>query len=257
MKNIFFIALNTVKGIQSEKMFYILIVVFFLLIGMGVIAGNLSLNEQKRLSLNFAWTACHISSVFMALYFASHLIPCERERKTLLLILTKPVLRGEFIAGLFLGLVSLLFLFLCVQALFMLCVYGYYASPVTSIFFLTMSGIWIEALLLIAWAFLFSIFMPAFLGLVYSIFVFIIGHSVSDLLFFTQTHAEGEGLFHWGISALIRILPDLERLNWRAHALYQDPVPLGEWGLSMLYALCYTLFVLLIAHKAFSKRDWV
>ena len=255
MKNIFFIALNTVREIQRQRVFYALIVVFVLLAGVGLIAGTLSLNEQKRLSINFSWTACHISLVLMALYFASHLISYEREKKTILLILSKPIWRGEFIVGKFLGLLSLLFLFLCALTLFVSFVYGYYDQPVRPVLFMAMSGIFMEALLLSACAFLFSIFMSSFLVLAYSFCMFIVGHFVSDLLFFVQKNGENAELSYWGVLALVRLLPDLERLNWRAHALYGDPLSIGEWGLSMLYALCYMMFLLLLANGAFRRRE--
>ena len=254
MKNIFFIALNTVREIHRQRVFYLLIALFLLLVGVGFIAGSLSLNEQKRLSINFSWTACHISLVLMALYFASHLIAHEREKKTILLILAKPVLRGEFIAGKFLGLGLLLFLFLCALTLFVLFVYGYYSQPVRPVLFMAMSGIFMEALLLSALAFLFSSFMSSFLVLAYSFCVFIIGHFVSDFLFFIQKNEENAEIFNGVILALVRVLPDLERLNWRAHALYEDPLSVGEWGLSMLYALCYIVLLLLLANRVFRRR---
>ena len=82
MKNIFFIAFNTVREIKHQKALYALIAIFFFLIGVGLCAGSLSLSEQKRLSINFSYTACHISLILTALYFASHLIAQEKEKKT-------------------------------------------------------------------------------------------------------------------------------------------------------------------------------
>ena len=254
MKNIFFIAFNTVREIKRQKALYALIAIFFFLIGIGLCAVNLSLSEQKRLSINFSYTACHISLILTALYFASHLIAQEREKKTLYLILTKPVLRGEFIAGKFLGLLFILLWLVCVLTLFVIGIYKIYGQPIHPILFMAMSGIFMEALWLSAFALLFSLFMSSFLALFYSAFVCIIGHFVADLLFFVQKEEKSADLFNYGVYAIVHVLPDLERLNWRAHALYQDPLPIGEWALSLLYALCWTLFLLLLTNRAFKNQ---
>ena len=261
----FFIAMNTVKEIQREKMFYVLFLVFILLLGVGFVAGSLSLNEQKRLSINFAWTACHISLALMALYFGSHLISRELEKKTILLILTKPVLRWEFLVGKFIGLLFVLLLILCVLTSFVLLIHAYYKHPVNLVFFMAISGVFIEALLLGAFAFLFSVFLPAFLVLSYSFGVFIIGHFVSDLLFFVQqdeTNSPLEGTnkmngVQAGVLLIVRLLPNLERLNWRAHVLYQDKLSIGEWGGAMLYALCYIVFLLVLTNTIFRRAKLV
>ncbi len=251
MKTIFYIALNTTREIHRQKAFYALAVFFLLALGLGLVAGTLSLNEQRRLSINFAYTACHISLVLMALYFAGHLIPRERERQSLLLLFTRPVSVGEFIMGKFLGLTVILLGVLCCLMGFVCCVYGVYGQAFTWLLPVAMSGIFMEALLLGALALFFSVFMPAFLVLVYSFMVFIVGHSVSSLLFFVS---KDEGVVKWGVAVLVRVLPDLERLNWRAYALYQDPLSLGEWASSSFYALSYTVFLLLITTVTFQKK---
>ena len=251
MKNIFFIALNTAKEIQSQKAFYALTACFFLGLGLGLIAGTLSLSEQKHLSINFTYTACHISLILMALYFAGQAIPRERERQSFLLLFTRPVSKGEFIIGKFFGLTFILLGALCCLTGLVFCLYGFYERDGQGLLLMAMSGIFMEALLLSALSLFFSVFMPAFLVLVYSFVVFIVGHSVSSLLFFVS---KSDGIAKWGVSALVRILPDLERLNWRAHALYQDPLSWEEWAFSSFYSLSYTVLLLLSTVIVFQKK---
>ena len=89
MKNIFLIALNTVKEIKRHKILYALGAVVAFIIVAGVILGPLSLSEQTRLSINFAFTACHIGLVLISVYFASTLISHEIEKKTAITLFCK------------------------------------------------------------------------------------------------------------------------------------------------------------------------
>ncbi len=254
MKHIFLIALNTVKEIQRHKILYALVAVIFFIVMAGLILGPLSLSEQKRLSINFAFTGAHIGLILIAVYFASTLIAHEIEKKTIITLFVKPLSRTQFIIGKFLGLSFILLLMLILLACFMLFVHLIHGHSIGLILFIALWGIFLEALILLALAFFFSSFTSSFLVLVYSILIFIIGHSADGIAFFLNS-GKDSSVFQFIFSGIVRILPNFEKLNWRAHALYQDSLIKEELLLSSLYAFSWIIFLLIITAILFERKQ--
>ena len=253
-KSVFLIALNTTKEIQRHKVLYALSAMVFFIMGVGMILGPLSLSEQKRLSINFSFTACHIGLILISVYFASVLISHELEKKTAIPLFVKPVSRTQFIIGKFLGLSLILFGVSFLLVLFVLFMHFIYSHIVTPVLFIAMAGIFIEALILSAWAFFFSSFTSSsFIVLVYSILMFIIGHSINGIVFFINK--EDDVFVKWVVLALTRILPDFEKLNWRAHALYHDSLMKGELFFAFLYSFSWIIFLLIVTGIVFERRS--
>lgn len=254
MKNIFLIALNTVKEIKRHKILYALGAVVIFIILAGLILGPLSLSEQKRLSINFAFTACHIGLILISVYFASTLISHEIEKKTVITLFVKPISRLEFIVGKFFGLSFILLTAMCFLTLFVLVVHFIYEHSIGSVLFIAMWGIFLEALVLLTVAFFFSSFTSSFLVLVYSVLIFIIGHSASGIIFFIN-RGEGDHFFKLVISIATRILPNFEKINWRAHALYHDTLVEGELLFSSLYSVSWIVFLLIVTSILFERKQ--
>ncbi len=254
MKNIFLMAVNTVKEIKRHKIFYALGAVVVFIIGTGVILGPLSLNEQTRLSINFSFTACHIGLIIIAVYFASTLISQEIEKKTIVTLFTKPISRMQFIIGKFLGLSFILLLAILFLTLFVVIVHVIYRQPVGAILFIALWGIFMEALILLAVAFFFSSFTSSFLVLVYSVLVFLIGHSANSIIFFLG-RGESDSFFKLLVSIVTRVLPNFEKLNWRAQALYHDSLVAGELLSCSLYSFSWVIFLLIVTSFLFKRKQ--
>ncbi|MDE0519044.1 MAG: ABC transporter permease subunit [Bdellovibrionales bacterium] len=247
-------AVNTVKEIKRHKIFYALGAVVVFIIGTGVILGPLSLNEQTRLSINFSFTACHIGLIIIAVYFASTLISQEIEKKTIVTLFTKPISRMQFIIGKFLGLSFILLLAILFLTLFVVIVHVIYRQPVGAILFIALWGIFMEALILLAVAFFFSSFTSSFLVLVYSVLVFLIGHSANSIIFFLG-RGESDSFFKLLVSIVTRVLPNFEKLNWRAQALYHDSLVAGELLSCSLYSFSWVIFLLIVTSFLFKRKQ--
>ena len=254
MKNVFLVALNTVREIQRHRILYALVAVAFFIVIAGLILGPLSLSEQKRLSINFAFTGSHIGLILIAIYFSSTLISYEIEKKTIITLFVKPISRMQFVLGKFFGLSFILFIITVCLAFFMLFVHVIHRHPVKLILPIALWGIFLEALVILAVAFFFSSFTSSFLVLVYSILIFIIGHSINGITFFLKS-GEEHSLLQQFVSAGVRVLPNFEKLNWRAHALYQDLLIKGELFFSSLYAFSWIAFLLIITVFLFERKQ--
>jgi len=254
LRNTFLIAGNTVREIQRHKILYALMALVFFIIGASVILGPLSLNEQQRLSINFAFTACHLSLIVISVYFASTLISHEVEKKTAITLFAKPISKTQFIIGKFFGLAFVLIIALCFLLIFILAVHFFYDHKISGLLFIAMWGIFLEALCLLAMAFFFSSFSSSFLVLVYSTLIFIIGHSTNGLTFFINK-SQDDTLFKNVVSVLVRVFPNYEKFNWRGNALYLEPLLEWELAHASLYSFSWIVFLLVFTGFFFERKQ--
>ena len=255
MKNIKLTALNTIKEIRRHKIFYALSAGALFLITVGFVLAGLSITEQTRLVINFSFTACHIGLIAITIYFASLLISQEIETGSIMTVLSRPISKSQFLFGKFLGLVLVLLVIALALTAFMVCVYVFYEKPLKPILFIAMWGIFLEAVILSSVCFMFSSLTSSFLTLVFSFFLFLIGHLANGIVFFLKSQ-EG-GLLKPLTSVVLRILPNFEKLNWRGHALYEDPLSLPELLSLSLYGLSWAAFFLILAVWLFKRKNIV
>jgi ABC-type transport system involved in multi-copper enzyme maturation permease subunit len=103
MKNIFAVAGIVIKELYRRKDFYVLFIVTVLIC--GVMASINIFNDTKvvrylkEISLLLIW----ISSLVIAITTTARQIPAERENRTLLPLLAKPLSRVQLVLGKFLG----------------------------------------------------------------------------------------------------------------------------------------------------------
>jgi hypothetical protein len=97
------IALNTFREAIRDRVLYGVLgfSVFNLLFSLAL--GELSLGEQRRVVADLGYASISLFSVVIAIFLGSSLLYKEIERKTLYVILPKPIARAEFLVGKYLG----------------------------------------------------------------------------------------------------------------------------------------------------------
>ena len=254
MKNIILISLNTFKEIKRQRLFYALTAAVVFMITGGALLGDLSLTEQVRLSINFALTTCHIGLMLATIYFSSHLLSQEIERKTIITLFVRPISRLQFILGKFLGMLMIVLIATVLLTGIMVVIHGFYGRPFfQGILFVAMWGMFLEALVLISVAFFFSSFSSSFFVFVCSFMIFIVGHAVNQAVFLANKGAV-EGFFKQVLPFIIKVFPDLEILNWRSHVLYQDSIAAKEWLGASGYSFLWIIMLLILTSYLFERR---
>src|SRR5476649_762274 len=103
MKNIFAVAGVVIKELYRRKDFYVLfiltIVICVIMASVNIFNDNQIVRYLKELCLLLVW----ISSLVIAITTTARQIPQERENRTLLPLLAKPLSRAQLIFGKFLG----------------------------------------------------------------------------------------------------------------------------------------------------------
>ncbi len=255
MKKIFIIAHNTYLEIIRDRILYALLVFAILLLGLSLALGQLSFSEQNRIAIDFGLVGIQFSSVILAIFVGSTLVSKEIEKQTILTILSRPIRRGEFLIGKFLGLVGVLLTILFGLSFILGLLMAFMGAAIEVQLFIAMLGIILEALTLLAVTMLLGVMIRPFLTVSCVLGVFLIGHWIPSLLFFAnKSESTSFKLFADVISWLI---PNLERFNWRANVIYTEAVNTNEILASTGYAIGWVVVLISVTNFIFRRKDFV
>lgn len=116
------VAVNTFREAVRDRVLHgvLGLALGFLLFTLAL--AELSLDQQRRVVLDLGLSSISLFSVIMAVFLGSSLLYKEIERKTLYVILPKPIRRHEFLLGKYLGIVLTVAVFVAIMGSVQLCV---------------------------------------------------------------------------------------------------------------------------------------
>ena len=98
------IAGNAFREAVRDRVLYNLVLFVLLLTGAAVFIGELSGGQERKIIVDLGLSAMLLFGVFIAIFVGVGLVYKEIERRTVYTIFAKPVGRGEFLLGKYLGL---------------------------------------------------------------------------------------------------------------------------------------------------------
>src|SRR5438874_6388274 len=102
------IAFNTFRETVRDRVLYNLIFFALLLVATAPLMAQISIGVQRVLLINLSLTAISIFGIVISIFVGISLVSKEIEKRTLYPVLSRPVGRGEFIVGKYLGLAGTL-----------------------------------------------------------------------------------------------------------------------------------------------------
>lgn len=100
------IALNTFREAVRDRVLYAVLGLAFGVLLFTLALAELSLNQQERVVHDLGLASISFFAVVVAVFLGSSLVYKEIERKTLYVILPKPIQRHEFLLGKYLGITA-------------------------------------------------------------------------------------------------------------------------------------------------------
>jgi len=97
------IALNTFREAVRDRVLYGVLGCAVMVLLFALALAELSLGEEERVVADIGFASISLFSVVIAIFLGSSLLYKEIERKTLYVILPKPIARGEFLVGKYFG----------------------------------------------------------------------------------------------------------------------------------------------------------
>lgn len=248
------IARNTFREALRDKALYVLVAFSLVLVVSTRILSPLALGEGMKITKDVGLSSLSFFGILAIIIMGAGLVHKEIDRKTILMILSKPVARHEFILGKFLGmadaLVALVVLMLITLQVILLLAGKGPDLPVLKAGFLT----FIELLVMTSIAVLFSSFSTTGMSAVFTFAFYVVGHFSSDMLLFAARLPSS--FARQVCQFLYYVIPDLELFNVRAMVVHGADVPTDRLAAATAYGLMYTLGVLLLAAVIFSRRDF-
>ena len=248
------IARNTFREARRDRAQWVFLLYAAIVVGGGTALTPLAMGEGYRVTRDLGLAAMSLIGMMLILMVGSGMVQKEIYRATILTVLAKPLRRGDFLIGKYLGLLAMVALvFTGMTALLALVLFGREGHVEPAV--LWAAGFTFgEFVILTAVVVAFSTFVSPILSGVFTVAVFIMGHFSGDLLRFASK-AEGT-LLAWGARAAYMTLPHMEVFNLRGEAagniLPAPDMVLASGAYGILYALC----VVLIASAIFSVREF-
>src|SRR2546430_8930527 len=178
------IARNAFREAVRDRVLYNLVVFALLLIAGAILLGELSAGQEAKIIVDLGLSAILLFGVFIAIFVGVGLVYKEIERRTLYAILAKPIGRGEFLLGKYLGLCLTLLVNVIVMGVGLSLALIYVKrgwNPLVERIWPAILLIYVELMILTGVAMMFSAFSSPALSALLTFFVFVIGHFSADL----------------------------------------------------------------------------
>ena len=252
---VFTIANNGFQEVIRDRILYFIGFFSLLLILAQRIIPEIAAGAHKKILLDFGIGAIAILSVIIAIFVGTALINKEIEKRTLLMLIPKPISRGELILGKHLGLTAVLGVTITIMMGIYLAMLSFSEiSYPTGALVIAAVYLLLELSLIVAISILFGVFTSSILATLLSFGVYLMGHFSEDLLELGKLskNASIESL----TTSLYLVLPNLSRLDLKNEAVYgllPSPMELANHA---LYGIIYTALLLIISVMIFAQKEF-
>ena len=272
------LALNTFREAVRDRVLYLLLVV-----GLGAVAfskflGEISVGDQLHVVVNTGLTAVSLLGVMISIFVGTGLIHKEIDKRTVYTIISKPVRRGEFVLGKYIGLLLTISVCMALLSAGFLVYYRIVAEAVpvpgrpgapgpglwywlhggriTLPLLAALSFIFVEVAVVTAVAVLFSSASTPILSAVLTSVMFAAGRLSGWIPRFIEhlgARGSGSAFKNFLLQILYYATPNLEILDLRDEAVNLGALP-DDLGWRLLYAVSYLTVMLLGAALVFGRR---
>ena len=251
------IARNAFREAVRDRVLYNLVLFMLLLTGASIFIGELSGGQERKVIVDLGLSAMLLFGVFISIFVGVGLVYKEIERRTIYAVFSKPVGRGEFLVGKYLGLCLTLLVNVVVMGIGVSLALLYVSKgwdPLIPTIWPAVLLIYMELMLLTAIALLFSSFSSPALSALLTFMVFIIGHFSADLK--SLAVSLGSSSARMLFTGLYYVLPNLANYSFITPAAHGRAPSAGFVFATGLYALVYIAVILAAATLVFGRRNF-
>ncbi|MUG92510.1 ABC transporter permease subunit [Scytonema sp. UIC 10036] len=251
------LATNVFREVVRDRILYI-VCFYTIVLGIAIrLLPDFAAATEDKMFLDFGLAAMSVLGLIVAIFVGTGLINKEIEKRTVLVLIAKPVSRSEFITGKYLGLLMVLAVLIAAMTViyFIFLQMGNISYPMVSVLVSTIF-LFFQLSLMAAIAVTLGVFTSSILATALTFAVYLAGNITQDLLQLGRL-SQNPGIERI-TQALYLVLPDLSRLDLKNDAVYgfgalPDPITLL---LNAGYGLLYSIMLLLIAIFSFSQREF-
>lgn len=241
-----------------DRILYGLLVFALGLILLSAVLSTLTMGFPVRIVTNLCFTAISVFGALMATLLGVASVAREVERRTAYPVLAKPVSRGGYVLGKYLGVLATVYVNVLVMmvATTLMIVQYQHESPFQypPLEYAAALGLQLVRLAVIAaLAVAFSTFTSSTVALIATLGLTVAGHLTAELRVMLGTsdapvvRALADGLYF--------VVPDFSTMEALPNLLYAQPVLGSGVGLAAGYGVLYAAAVLAFAVATFARRD--
>lgn len=254
MNPILVVARNTFRQTVRQRLFFNVLVFGVGMLLLGMVMGNITFGYPDRVVRSIGLTGIALALDLVGLLVGVSLIHQEIDKKTLFVVLTRPLHRWQYALGRYLGLVATL----VVAGAGLFAVFGFTlflvrGSPQSGDVMAVGVAV-VEAALIGGVGLVLSAFSTPTLSAGIGLGIWLAGATTDDLVRLTE--AAG-GPPHMIAKVIYYVLPALARFNFRDVVIYSQSVPLPEYLAACGYGVAYSTMLVAVASIILSRREMV
>ncbi len=253
MNRILSLALNTFRETIRDRILYAILIFALLMIGSTLFLGSLTIGQDYKILLDVGLASIELFGVAIAIFVGTSLLHKELDKKTVFIVLTKPVARWQFLIGKFLGLSATLGILLILMGSAFLGLVFWKAGSVLPGLVGAIGMIGLQLMLLVAVSLFFSTFSSPVLSMILTFCLYVIGHNTENLHILSQRAGDGTRMV---ADALYAILPNLSAFDVKNAVVYGGSIAPGQWLWAIAYGGLYAAALLAVASGIFERREF-
>jgi ABC-type transport system involved in multi-copper enzyme maturation permease subunit len=253
MANIWTIARNTfTEGIRAKTLYAL--GAYGLLLAFSVTAlVPLALGEHARLLRDFGLSGIEFLSVSLVIVVGTTLVYKEMEKRTIYVIIARPVKRLHFLMGKYLGMEMLVGLLIALMAGMFFAGTLLQNGEVAWVLFLPIGMIFLKVSLINAIALFFSSLSSPFLGAVFTFCIYLAGTLSGDIMNLAQRIPSQT------VKILLRViyylLPNLNNMDLKNQIIFDQAIVYPQVWWAVAYSGVYIMTVMMLTSWTFENKD--
>ena len=252
MRAVLNVARITIKEGFRDKVYLSFLFFAVLLLIFSIFLGMLVVGDPTKVIADFGLAVISIFALLMVIFVGGGSLMKEIQKKTVLVVLSKPINRGEFIIGKILGIWFEVVVNIFLMSLFLFLLILARGQALWGIF--VQAGLLsLEMGVLTSIAILFYTFPTYFLSMLFTLSFYLVGHLAPTIEKASRTINNPflRNLTRW-VSYLI---PNLEYFNLKNQVIYGLKVPASFYLKSFLYFLLLVFVFTALSILSFEKRE--
>ena len=257
------------EGIRNRA-FYGISIIALLLLAANLLVAGLAPQEVGKVAVDIALSTVSFAGLLVVLFIGINLVAKDLDRKTIYMVLSRPISRQGYIVGKFFGTAALVVAAVVVVGLFAaasiiitkMSFPAYFPRFAWDGVVLAIGYSALSLVLLTAVSLLFASFASnSFITLVLTVIVYVIGHSLSDVKALIEGGSQVAAVDAAGpmvkvVQAAYYMFPNLSLFDLKLQAAHGLSIPAAYLGWVALYGLGYSAFVIALAALVFSRREF-
>ncbi len=269
MSKVFAIAFNTCREAIRNKILYILLLFAIIMIFSSLVLSELTIGQHDKVIKDIGLGTINIFSILIAIFVGINMIYNEMDKRSIYTIISKPIKRWHYVIGKYLGLLATIYIIITLMALvFFLLIAVSPKVQFSKYLFIPIIYNYLELMIITAIAVMFSTFSTPILSGMYTIILTIAGRLCDDLGReivkiqaklaagkFQEAEVTSVKIKLLIMKIVYKIIPNLEKFDVRSQVVHADIINVKFNPYLILYALVYSVFLLLIGILIFNNKN--